>query len=115
MTGRTPGTGLGLAGVRQIVELHGGSITAEREETIGSTFTLRLPVGVSPEKGPVARGQRAIGAPGRGLARLALTQRRCQMDSMPRTLKRRRPADMAILFLDVVCWTGTGARPWSCS
>jgi signal transduction histidine kinase len=38
-----PGTGLGLAGVRQIVELHGGSISVSSSEGTGSVFTVRLP------------------------------------------------------------------------
>ena len=42
---RHGGLGLGLALVRQIVELHGGSVTAESAGTDrGSTFVLRLPV-----------------------------------------------------------------------
>jgi two-component system CheB/CheR fusion protein len=40
-----PGLGLGLAIVRQLVELHGGSVTAEsRGEGQGSTFTIELPI-----------------------------------------------------------------------
>jgi signal transduction histidine kinase len=38
------GTGIGLAGSRDIVEQHRGSITVESEEGKGSTFTVRLPV-----------------------------------------------------------------------
>ena len=38
------GTGIGLASVRQIVEQHGGSITVESAEGVGSTFTVRLPL-----------------------------------------------------------------------
>ena len=38
-----PGTGIGLAGVRQIVEQHGGTVEVQSEETVGSTFTVRLP------------------------------------------------------------------------
>lgn len=39
------GLGLGLSLVRQIVELHGGTVTAESEgEGHGSTFTVMLPV-----------------------------------------------------------------------
>lgn len=38
-----PGTGIGLAGARDIVEQHGGSISVESEESKGSTFTVRLP------------------------------------------------------------------------
>ena len=45
------GTGIGLAGVRQIVEQHGGSISAESEEGKGSRFTVLLPSKV-PESVP---------------------------------------------------------------
>lgn len=38
-----PGTGLGLALVREIAELHGGSVTVESQVGAGSTFTLRIP------------------------------------------------------------------------
>ncbi|PRP94184.1 Non-motile and phage-resistance protein [Enhygromyxa salina] len=38
------GTGLGLAIARRIAEAHGGSLSAESQLGVGSTFTLRLPV-----------------------------------------------------------------------
>ncbi|NER20667.1 MAG: HAMP domain-containing protein [Symploca sp. SIO1C2] len=40
---RYPGTGLGLALVRQVVELHGGSVRVETEVGRGSRFTVSLP------------------------------------------------------------------------
>jgi signal transduction histidine kinase len=42
--GRFPGTGIGLASVRQIVEAHGGTVSVESVEGEGSTFTVRLPL-----------------------------------------------------------------------
>jgi signal transduction histidine kinase len=39
-----PGTGLGLTIVRAIVEAHGGTITCESREDVGTTFALRLPL-----------------------------------------------------------------------
>jgi two-component system sensor histidine kinase/response regulator len=38
-----PGTGLGLALTKDLVELHGGGITIESQEGVGSVFTFRLP------------------------------------------------------------------------
>jgi two-component system phosphate regulon sensor histidine kinase PhoR len=38
-----PGTGLGLALVRDIAELHGGTVTVTSKVHQGSTFTLRIP------------------------------------------------------------------------
>lgn len=40
-----PGTGLGLALVREIAELHGGAVTVKSEVGVGSTFSLRIPRG----------------------------------------------------------------------
>ncbi|HEX6506522.1 MAG TPA: PAS domain-containing sensor histidine kinase, partial [Chloroflexota bacterium] len=44
VVGQIAGVGIGLSGVRQIVEQHGGSIAAESQEGIGTTFTVRLPL-----------------------------------------------------------------------
>jgi signal transduction histidine kinase len=46
--GRIRGTGIGLAGAKQIVEQHGGSIAVRSREGHGSTFTIRLPLNPDP-------------------------------------------------------------------
>lgn len=38
------GTGLGLAGARDLIELHGGSISVTSVEGVGSNFVVRLPL-----------------------------------------------------------------------
>src|SRR5579884_3224163 len=41
--GVIPGSGIGLAGVRQIVEQHGGTVEVDSREGQGTTFVVRLP------------------------------------------------------------------------
>ena len=44
----TGGTGLGLAIVRHVATNHGGRVTVQSQEGLGSTFTLRIPAGPRP-------------------------------------------------------------------
>ena len=44
-TTKKRGTGLGLSIVRQIIDLHGGSIEAESAPGTGTTFRIELPIG----------------------------------------------------------------------
>lgn len=54
----TEGSGIGLALVRELVALHGGTITADSTEGAGTTFTIRLPLGAGhlPADAVVAAG-----------------------------------------------------------
>jgi signal transduction histidine kinase/AraC-like DNA-binding protein len=53
-TRRYPGTGIGLALAKELVELHGGDIRAESTPGEGSTFTVRLPLSGPALAGPPA-------------------------------------------------------------
>ncbi|WP_018684900.1 SpoIIE family protein phosphatase [Actinokineospora enzanensis] len=41
------GSGIGLALVKELVDLHGGTITAASEQGVGTRFTIRLPFGAA--------------------------------------------------------------------
>jgi signal transduction histidine kinase len=44
VVGRILSTGIGLAGVDHIVAQHGGTVTVESREGVGSVFSVRLPL-----------------------------------------------------------------------
>jgi PAS domain S-box-containing protein len=43
----TEGSGIGLALVKELVSIHGGTIAADSRESTGTTFTVRLPFGAA--------------------------------------------------------------------
>jgi len=43
-TSKAKGTGFGLPVCKRIVDAHGGTISVESEEGVGSTFTIKLPI-----------------------------------------------------------------------
>lgn len=55
VVGRFAGSGLGLANARDLVELHGGTISVESEEGQGTTFIVRLPLTPPAEATHVSR------------------------------------------------------------
>ncbi|MDX1578833.1 MAG: sensor histidine kinase, partial [Gemmatimonadota bacterium] len=57
------GAGLGLAIAREIAEAHGGRISAESEEGVGSVFRVELPV-LAQSASPDAPSHRVYGSDG---------------------------------------------------
>jgi signal transduction histidine kinase len=59
VVGRLPGTGIGLAGARQIVEQHGGSISVASRLGEGASFTVILPAEAPGVKGEAPQARAA--------------------------------------------------------
>lgn len=57
------GTGLGLSIVQQIVERHGGTVSVESAVEVGSTFTLKVPIGEQPVEGRPVVGDQTMSPP----------------------------------------------------
>ncbi len=57
-TKKNKGTGLGLAMVRQIVQLFGGAITVQSEVGLGTTVSVYLPI-VAEEAAPAGKGKKS--------------------------------------------------------
>lgn len=67
-TGRAGGTGIGLALVRELVQLHGGEVTVQSEIGVGTRFEVRLPP-PSSDTVEVASHREEVEAPRRGAIR----------------------------------------------
>ena len=50
-SGVIPGTGLGLSLVKEIMQIHGGSVTLDSRPGAGTSLTLRFPIDPSDQKG----------------------------------------------------------------
>lgn len=55
------GAGIGLALVKELVELHGGEIKVNSAENMGTTFRIRLPLELATERKEIAATEQAVG------------------------------------------------------
>ncbi|WP_373544816.1 GAF domain-containing protein [Chamaesiphon sp.] len=93
------GTGLGLALVRRIVEMHGGTVSAQSELNRGSCFTVALPfcpsgeitvpTSLPPVAYPLTINPESTPAPGQKAAILVVEDNQANMETMTGYLKSR--------------------------
>ncbi len=105
------GTGLGLALVPRMAELHGGSVTVESEAGVGSRFTVALPWRDEAPAQPIAR---PVLRPHVGLPRAG--RRRCpQLICWPTTTSPTCSLQHNYLEAAATAWSwrATAPRPWS--
>jgi len=62
------GTGIGLALVQELVRLHGGTVSVISEESVGTTFTVRIPTGSGHLPADRLSGSREHSSTGIGVA-----------------------------------------------
>ncbi|WP_437617896.1 hybrid sensor histidine kinase/response regulator [Sorangium sp. So ce1151] len=116
---RQGGLGLGLAISRQLVELHGGTLSAESPgEGLGAVFTVALPVGAALDRAaaPPARPRAAaVARPLRGLRVLLVEDDPDTRDVMAYTLGEQGAEVTAVgsaqAALEVLSAAGAGGRP----
>jgi signal transduction histidine kinase/ActR/RegA family two-component response regulator len=83
----TGGLGIGLALVKGVVELHGGSVAAESEDGKGSTFTVTLPVVAESAAAPTEAPEPAYLPCAPGLRVLVVDDNRDGADSLAEMLR----------------------------
>ena len=108
------GSGIGLALVRELVGLHGGTITADSAERAGTTFTVRIPFGhghLPEENVAAAGGSHAVPA----AASPFLLEAMRWLPARPRGRCRTAPAGAGRRRAGAATPTASRARPACCS
>ncbi|WP_422742877.1 SpoIIE family protein phosphatase [Mycobacterium sp. WMMD1722] len=102
----TEGSGIGLALVRELVTLHGGTISADSVEGSGSTFTIRVPFGAT------HLSDTDIAAPGAPRTVSGVTDPYVQeaLRWLP-TASEPEPGDSSPLFTPALTDAAAGATP----